>query len=327
MYAKRRKKGSKLRAVRLVLTTIITVLIAVCGINLFVAVEQKIGGGELVQNTGQAGKNIADFSAGNYKYIKKDSSDISIGNLILVNNSVPYKFPEESALVSVFTEKNHSYKVSDRSIALDATVISHFNKMMGDFEKAVNIHDIIIVSGYRTIDDQKEILDEKIRQSGEAEAVKRAAQPGYSEHHTGYAADIGIYKDDGRSQSYNGSGKYGWIDENCANYGFILRYSGDKEEITGITDEPWHYRYVGVPHAAIIKNNGFCLEEYIDYLKNFSFESKHLTFAGTDGSQYEIYYVKASKDITTVPVPRNNEYSISGNNTDGFVVTVKRLRT
>ena len=323
MYVNEGKKSSGLRAGRLILATTITIILAICAINLFVSFEQKIGSGHFTQRLVQPAKNITAVKSDNYKYIKKSSSDIRAGNLILVNNSIPYKFPKETAAVSVFSGKNHSYKVSDKKIALDPTVISHFNDMMSDFEKAVNIHDIIIVSGYRTIADQKEILDENIKQLGKSQAVKRATQPGYSEHHTGFAMDIGIFKDDGRSQSYTGSGKYGWIDENCANYGFIHRYNGDKAEITGITDEPWHYRFVGVPHAAIIKNNDFCLEEYIDYLKNYSFESKHLKFSDMDGTQYEIYYLKASKDNTSVPVPKNHEYSVSGNNTDGFIVTVK----
>jgi D-alanyl-D-alanine carboxypeptidase len=323
MYANKRKWGSRLRAGRLILATIITVIVALCMINLFVAFEQNIGSKVMVQKASQPGRKAVDDDNSDYLYIKKRSMDISTGNLILVNNSTPYKFPKESDVISVYAEKNYSYKVSDKSITLDAAVTSHFNEMMSDFEKAKDIHDIIIVSGYRTIYDQKEILDEKIMKLGKAEAEKRATKPGYSEHHTGYALDIGIFNDNEQSQSYTGSGKYSWVNENCKNYGFILRYSGDKAEITGITNEPWHYRYVGIPHAAIIINNNFCLEEYIDYLKNYSFGSKHLKFTGTDELQYEIYYVKATKDITSVPVPRNRKYDISGNNIDGFIVTVK----
>ncbi len=58
-----------------------------------------------------------------------------------------------------------------------------------------------------------------------------------------------------------------WIEENAWKYGFILRYPEDKTELTGIQYEPWHIRYVGLPHSAIMKEKNFVLEEYMDYLK------------------------------------------------------------
>jgi len=318
MYTKKRKKR-KPRVGRMILLIILLGIIAHNSRYAFIQYihSLKIDILQITAKTGESGRE-------KYDYVERPQSYIHIGELILVNNSVSYEFPKKSDIVSVYNKKNRSYKVSDMDIALNANVIPNFNEMMSDFEKAKKIHDITIVSGYRTIADQGRVLDEKIKQLGETEAAKWAANPGYSEHHTGYAIDIGIYKDNGQSQSYTGYGKYSWINENCGNYGFINRYNGDKVEITGFTNEPWHYRFVGKPHANIIKNNGFCLEEYIDYLKSYSFESKHLYFTDSDGTQYEIYYVKASSDKTNIPISRNSEYSISGNNVDGFIVTVKK---
>lgn len=62
----------------------------------------------------------------------------------------------------------------------------------------------------------------------------------------------------------NGEQVYGWLEQNCYQFGFIRRYPEDKTEITGVINEPWHYRYVGVEAATEIHNQGICLEEYLD---------------------------------------------------------------
>lgn len=91
-------------------------------------------------------------------------------------------------------------------------------------------------------------------------------------------------------------------------YGFILRYPKDKTEITGTIYEPWHYRYVGLPHSAIIKKNNLSLEEYLAYLR----EQKQVAVP-IDGETCEIYYYPISAE-TTIDVPIDKNYQISGNN-------------
>jgi D-alanyl-D-alanine carboxypeptidase len=124
----------------------------------------------------------------------------------------------------------------------------------------------VVVSGYRTAEEQQRLWEEKIaaceaggssRQEAMAEAAGWVAVPGTSEHQLGLAVDInadGIH--------WTGGDVYGWLAENAHKYGFILRYPPDKTGITGINYEPWHYRYVGVPYATEIYNQGICLEEY-----------------------------------------------------------------
>ena len=93
--------------------------------------------------------------------------------------------------------------------------------------------------------------------------------------------------------------------------------------MTGVSYEPWHFRYVGVPHAYLIQNQNMCFEEYIDYLKQFEFDKQHLE-VDFQGQNYEIYYVKANENqLTQVPVPKGRDYSISGNNVDGFIITAE----
>jgi zinc D-Ala-D-Ala carboxypeptidase len=107
-----------------------------------------------------------------------------------------------------------------------------------------------------------------------------------------------------------------WIEKNAWKYGFILRYPEDKTEVTGILYEPWHIRYVGLPHSAIMKEKNLALEEYMDYLR----ETKSYS-AKVDGEEYTVFYYPVSRN-RAIDVPENKEYEISGNNVDGVIVTV-----
>jgi len=121
----------------------------------------------------------------------------------------------------------------------------------------------VVVSGYRTTEKQRYLMDEKVKAFqkegyGEAEARELAekwvAIPGTSEHQLGLAVDI------------NGSVYeiYHWLQENSYKYGFIFRYPGEKTDKTGISEEVWHYRYVGIEAAKEIYKQGICLEEYLE---------------------------------------------------------------
>ena len=72
-----------------------------------------------------------------------------------------------------------------------------------------------------------------------------------------------------------------------------------------------------------MKQNNLCLEEYIDFLKQYTFTKAHLQIKSFDEVSYDVYYVPATEGKTKIPVPKNNDYSISGNNVDGFIITVK----
>ncbi len=125
----------------------------------------------------------------------------------------------------------------------------------------------VVVSGYRTAEKQQSLMDNKIaeyRAEGRsAKDAKTKAEawvsiPGTSEHQLGIAVDINA---DGVNSA--GHEVYDWLKKNAYKYGFILRYPPDKTEITGIINEPWHYRYVGVDAAVEMQNQGVCLEEYL----------------------------------------------------------------
>ena len=243
-------------------------------------------------------------------------ADIGIGGQILVSNEHKYTFPEgaEEDLVAIIEAKSGSYTVNlYETMALPETV-EHLNAMLDDYVAQGGQTDVMVVSGYRTYDFQQGLFDRSAARNGLEHAQRFVAQAGGSEHHTGYAVDL--YSTN-QGDYLECTGDYAWIGEHCQDYGFILRYTTEKEAFTKIGPESWHFRYIGFPHAQIIVDNGFCLEEYIDYLRQFPFDGEHLRYT-LDGTEYEIYFVEGLE----VPVPESGEYTVSGNNVDGFIVTV-----
>lgn len=259
-----------------------------------------------------------------YTYIERSNEEIHKGDLVLVNTSYIYWFLEQDGLVSLNKNKNNAYKLMDQQMFLNRKMVQALNKMMRDFEIHTDRHDMIITSAYRSLEKQNKELEEKINELGSEDALKWVMLPGYSEHHTGYAVDMSIKTDDDVYIQYKGQNEYAWINKNCFKYGIIRRYTEDKIGITGISNEPWHYRYVGIPHAYLMTIHDLCLEEYIAYIKQFDFDDEHL-FIWAEEENYEIYYIPMSQEETTrIPVPEDKIYSISGNNVDGFIVTIYR---
>lgn len=251
-----------------------------------------------------------------------DKEEMNRGNLILVNNDNEYNFNANADyvnLVSMNDEHHSSFSIYN-DLEVGSGMMNVLNNMFDDFYNATGNNQVRIISAYRSYEYQENLYDNKVKEVGAQKAAEWAALPGYSEHHTGMAVDIAIADGEG-AQTFTTEGDYGWIAENCYKYGLVNRYDESKKDITGIMDEPWHYRYVGVPHAYVMVKNNLCLEEYIENLKYYSYKGDHLKVTVDDGTQYEIYYVKSSFH-NGLPVPKNYEYEISGNNVDGYVVTV-----
>lgn len=244
------------------------------------------------------------------------------GSLILVNNDYEY-FGGGEELVAIneqlSADGRSSYVGEDNNTQILKSVYTPLSEMLDSFWAVTGISDIVITGGYRTTERQQELYDEDLALNG-SETSTKVALPGHSEHESGYAVDLST----STTWSYDGSGDYSWINEHCWEYGFILRYPEDKTDITKIQYEAWHYRYVGVPHAYYIKENGICFEEYIDLLRNHPYDGEHLEFTDGNGAAYEIYFVSSDDgaETTAVPVPASLKYEISGNNVDGFIVTV-----
>ena len=124
---------------------------------------------------------------------------------------------------------------------------------------------LYLKSAYRTYQTQKTMYYNRLDRLGRDDGL--VSYPGASEHQTGLAADILNYewtKKDGMNKEFAKTKEAQWMEAYCAEFGFILRYMSDKEEITGIKFEPWHFRYVGKEAAAYIMENHLSLEEFTE---------------------------------------------------------------
>lgn len=117
---------------------------------------------------------------------------------------------------------------------------------------------LVINSSYRSYQDQEELCNYYRELYGDGYVERYVAYPGYSEHQTGLAFDIGSTS----SKVFAQSKEYEWMLENAYKYGFILRFTKAKASITGFRSEPWHYRYVGKDIAKYIYENNISYEEY-----------------------------------------------------------------
>ena len=174
--------------------------------------------------------------------------------LILVNKWNP--MPEDYQVE--LTELSNGQSVDER-------IYPALQKMF-DTARSEGIYPTV-ASGYRTAEKQQDLMEEKIAEyqaegltarEAKRKAKEWVAVPGTSEHQLGLGVDI-------NADGVHSRGKevYEWLDRNGYKYGFIRRYPQDKTEITGIINEPWHYRYVGTTAAEEIHRQGVCLEEYL----------------------------------------------------------------
>lgn len=266
-----------------------------------------------------------------YKYVIMDNeTDLHKGELILINGDYSYTGNDVNDLVSSYDYRTNAEGVKimslkDSSVSSKKVVLESLNAMLSDFYKETGIKDVMLVSAYRSEEYQKELYDADLKKTG-LDYSTTVEKPGHSEHHSAYALDFQLDKEG--YPYFNGEGDYKWIYENCYKYGFILRYEADKSSITGINAEGWHFRYVGVPHAQLIYHSKLCYEEYVLSIKQYSRANPLYVDVLENGNRYAIYYVEAdkTKGTTNVDIPLKNgseyKYTISGNNCDGYIVTV-----
>lgn len=188
--------------------------------------------------------------------------------LILIN--ADHLLPEDYTFEKTVIEGDFTF---------DSRAAEALMQMLADGRAAG--YSLRIVSTYRTVERSDYLYSSKISEyqslgysaaDAAVEAAKWVAPPRQSEHNAGLAIDVVsrdydmVYGD--LMHEFEDFPAFTWLSENCAEYGFVLRYPKDKQDITGITYEPWHYRYVGVEHARKMQELDMCLEEYWEYLQS-----------------------------------------------------------
>lgn len=182
--------------------------------------------------------------------------------LVNAQNTLPEDFAPETTSIPGYDSR-----------PFDSRAAYALTQMLDAAEAAGN--KLYLVSSYRSIERQTALFQRKTNQykaeglpqeQAEAEAAKLVARPGQSEHNLGLAADIvssdWYTSNTDLTEAFENTEAFAWLQQNAASYGFILRYPKDKQAITGVSYEPWHYRYVGPSAAAEIAKTGITLEEY-----------------------------------------------------------------
>lgn len=186
---------------------------------------------------------------------------------VLVNRHHPWtESPEDTdsrlAPVSAFPD----IQTLDSNIRLQRVCLQRLDALLDAVGGKTGI---VVVSGYRDLAEQTEIYLSSLRENGSEYTAKFVALPGCSEHHTGLAVDVGSAAGglDFIAPEFPDDGVCGAFKAKAAEFGFVQRYKAHKEHLTGISCEPWHFRYVGAPHAAIMEERDLCLEEYVEVLR------------------------------------------------------------
>ena len=231
------------------------------------------------------------------------------GSLILVNAEHPLRDGRRPPLAPA--APGSSVLLETRASAM----------LTGALERLGAVGEIDPVSGWRSRAEQQQIWDGSMAENGEDFTRKYVAIPGCSEHQTGLAIDLALRSDsiDFIRPDFPYDGVCGRFRAIAADYGFIERYPAGKEKITGIAAEPWHFRYVGRPHARLMRDMGLTLEEYVELLRGYPYPGRLLSAAG---GGYDAF-VGFSRSYT--PQEHRAPCQVSGNNVDGYILTLWRL--
>lgn len=197
--------------------------------------------------------------------------DANYEQLLLVNaqNPLPENYDYEGNLTEIPTKY-----INGMLKQIDKNVWPYMQAMI-DAQRAAETDPknwLYVRSPYRSYATQKMLFDQETKkwlnkglssEKAEAKAATVVTRPGTSEHNTGFSADFNIAED-----SFESTPMFTWMQEHAADYGFVLRFPKDKQEITGITYESWHYRFVGINNAKEMNRLNMCLEEYVEYMNN-----------------------------------------------------------
>ncbi len=205
-------------------------------------------------------------------------------------------------------------------LVLESETARMLSRLLSELESRGRI---ILVSGYRSHEEQVRIWEDTWEREGEAFTRTYVAEPGHSEHESGLAVDLAENRAhiDFIRPEFPRTGICQEFRRRAARYGFIERYPAGKETVTGIGAEPWHFRYVGVPHSLAMKREGTVLEEYLSFLReNTSPQSPYLCFGPEAGVCTEIFYLPVERGKNRVlSCPADGTLWFSGTNEGGVV--------
>lgn len=264
---------------RIFIAVCLCVLLALAVLIAFVvksALGGKKGGSSgASQGSSTVNESVSDVQSEDptpsYPATGPNGLDANFSQLLLVNAQNP--LPEDYDYEGNLTEIPTKY-INGMLKQIDKNVWPYMQAMI-DAQRETETDSknwLYVRSPYRSYATQKMLFTQETNkwlktglssEEAEAKAATVVTRPGTSEHNTGFSADFNIAED-----SFESTAMFTWMQEHAADYGFVLRFPKDKQEITGITYESWHYRFVGINNAKEMNRLNMCLEEYVEYMKN-----------------------------------------------------------
>lgn len=248
-----------------------------------------------------------------YKYIEKSQSADELGLLALIDKNHEYTFVDTLGLTSIRDHRPTNaagsgiYQMNGYEMYLRTEAFEAMNALITAHYADTTEQDLLLAHAYRSYADQQSLYEKN---------PNSALLPGTSDYHSGYS--FALQPTNGKTELFN------TMIADAYKYGIIQRYPPSKSDITGIDYDDRHYRYVGIPHAYLMNEYDYCLEQYLEYVKAHPVDGEHIVFDIDGVGSYDIYYVAAETDGTTmVPVPEIYEYNVSGTNDGGFIVCIK----
>ncbi len=269
-----------------------------------------------VSDSGQKGNNSSSLSENvttesvlgkiEYTYLKFTESAVHEGELVLISPNHAFSGEAPQDCISVYDfmyndNRDKLFSIKSGEVKARSNVLTAVNSMMSDFYNLYGSAAVVLMNGYNPNDKAQEFS-------------------------AGYSVEFFYHNSDGSYSVFNPLGSYAWIADNAYKYGLIMRYPDDKATVTGVTGSTGIIRYVGKPHAQIMYKNNMCLEEYLDFIKEHSYENA-IGYTTDDGKNYAIYYAASEGNETNIKIPTDSDgdaykFTISGNNTDGYIITV-----
>ena len=184
--------------------------------------------------------------------------DPDFGRLLLINGENPLPDEYDTAVRQYLVEIDSKYRNNNYVTQIHRDVYPYITAMVAAAQ--ADGVDLKVWSPFRSYSIQNDLFQRQVARMGgdEQKAVTVVARPGTSEHNTGLCADFNMADD-----AFESKPMYKWMCENAENYGFILRYPKDKQSVTGVIYESWHWRFVGINNAKEINKLGVTLEEYV----------------------------------------------------------------
>lgn len=220
-----------------------------------VTASETVSGGESSQTESNSKEGTDYVTMGEF------TLDANFGNLLLVNGENPLPDDYDANVRADLVEIDAKYRNNNYVTQIHKDVYPYITAMVANAQK--DGVDLRVWSPFRSYAIQKDLFDKQVARVGgdEEKAATVVARPGTSEHNTGLCADFNMASD-----TFESTEMYRWMKENAEDYGFIMRYSEEKQNLTGVIHESWHWRFVGIKHAKEINKLGMCLEEYVEYL-------------------------------------------------------------